>query len=167
MTTKAITYWKADKPTSAKINDIMERMAEKHHAAQELAREYGAEGVYWTSGFTTKHCSGFVFKSTPDEKLFCRMQRTPNGWKPRLRGPGKEIEKKLDALSDSGGGDIAKLIGMNCFTGLSCRTPGVVMVKGTAYISVPEDVTPKHCTRITDVAFEKVTGAKKKKAKSP
>lgn len=157
MSKHATTYWKARRPLSKSIGVIMDRMRDKHAAGQKLAKSLGAKGVYWTSGFTTQYCSGFIFDSPPDLSRFSEMKSAHQGWKPKRIGEGKELWKQMDALADDGVGEIAKLIGMNCFTGMGCSTPGVCMVDGTAYLAVPANVKPKNCTRITDIAYEKAT----------
>jgi hypothetical protein len=159
---KPTTYWKARKPLSKSIGAIMDRMGDKHSAGQKLAKELGAKGVYWTSGFTTQYCSGFIFDEAPDTTRFSPMKRAHKGWKPKRIGDGKELWKLMDALADDGVGEIAELIGMNCFTGMGCSTPGVCMVDGTAYLAVPDNVKPRNCTRITDIAYEKATNRKKR-----
>lgn len=165
--TRKVTYWKANAETSAKIAEALKRMAAKKKAAAALALEVGAVGVYWSSGFVVNYVSGFVFENEPDLNFFCRLKNAHKGWKPRRVGSGKELWKRMDSLSDGSADDIANAIGMNCFFGSGCSTPGAQMVGAVAYVTVPDRVKPKGCTRLSDIEFEKVTTKASRKKPKP
>lgn len=156
-------YWKADKETSAKIIAMLDEWYATIKRGRKLARSVGARDAVLTAslGFGALAVVGFVFKdeSKVDPKQFVRLKNSSNGWRPRH---GKtELAKAFEGLRSHLKSDVAKLIGMNQWDGMSFLTPGVTIHKGTACISTTEHTKKaKGCTRISDTQYEKICGEK-------
>lgn len=151
-------YWKADKETSANIISHLKDWKRVMRKARELKVRVGAKDVYTSNGFTKKYVSGFVFDdaSKVDRKQFCKLKNTSDGWKPRANTP---LAREMERLESDCVGSIMELIGMKLFgPGATVRTPGILNVKGTVYLVLPDDVKkPRGCVRISDIEYEKAT----------
>lgn len=156
------TFWKADSTTSKKIIELLNEWDRVLKEAKALAKSIGANpDVYTCNGFTIKYVSGFIFDDPykVDPKKFVRLKNTVDGWRPRAR---TDLDKQMKALRSDCVGDIMNLIGMKMFgSGLTVRTPGVKVVGKDVFLVVPSGTTPKGCTRISDVEFEKLSRRKK------
>jgi len=150
------TYWKANKDLSKKIISLLKKWKLVLAKANRIKKEIGALEIYTSNGFTKKYVSGFVFKdeATVDKSLFCRLKGTHDGWKPRS---GTSLAKEMRGMESDCVGEIMDLIGMKLLGGgLTVRTPGIDVRKGVVYLTLPSDVKPKECERISDLEFESV-----------
>ena len=78
---------------------------------------------------------------------------------------GRELAKRMQELSIPGGPEIAKLIGMTVWgRDLSYQVPGISVLgsKKRVIVEVPDNVTIKDATRMSDVEFERLDKPKKK-----
>jgi hypothetical protein len=159
------TFWKADKATSKKIEEAFKLRKVFTSACSRLARRFKGADRQWfyTSGggFSGRdRLAGFRFKNETDvnQKLFCRLKNTTDGWKPRA-GPNKESKelwKEFNDITDETMPTIMDLLGLAGFYGFGCTSPGVCVIKGYAYIEVSgnERKKPKGCKRISDLTYE-------------
>lgn len=152
-----IHYYKADRATSNEIVRLLDERLEMFAKAQKMAKRVGADPkqVYsYISVFGVTHISGFGFKVDPDPKKWIRVKGT-DAWKPRAR---TELADEMNSLNSLAIDQIHKLIGMNPLgKGLFFRRVGVKVGKDAfCYLSVPDDVTPIGCKRISDIQYQKV-----------
>ncbi len=160
-------FWKADAATSKKVIAMLNEWYETIKRAVKLAKRCGATDKILTgqAGFGRLYVCGFIFKdeSKIDKKLFVRLKNSDMGW--RVRHGKSELAKEFYGLHSDLKTDIANLIGMKTFDGLSFSTPGVSIHNGVAYISTNDSTkNAKGCKRISDVQYEKILG---KDAKCP
>lgn len=157
-------YYVADTETSAKIIVLLNGRETIFAEARRLAKEVGADPktVYFSNGFGSTSITGFIFKSHPDAKSWKSLKGTSDGWSPRAKS---DLSKKMSLLRSHAVADVCKLIGMELIgPDMTIRSPGIRPVDDIVYLSVPDDVIPKGCHRITDVEFEQRTVQKPKKA---
>ena len=131
---------------------------------KKLCKEFQAESAMLGSGFGHRSLSGFTFKGPPDLKTWKKHRE--GFWTPRSSTKeGKALRKRLDAVKLIGGMQVAKIIGMACFKGMTCYTPGVEQYGELIVVKVPDYVTPKcEHERITDVAYELLESEKRRGA---
>lgn len=160
------TYWKASGELSKKILAQIDIGSAAIHEAYFIAKEVGAWQVYSSSGFFGTSIDGFTFRK-PEEvpRGWTRIKGTEDGWRPRANS---EIGKRLAALETKHVGAIRDMIGMKFLgPGMEVRSPGVRFGAGMqAYVAVPDDVTPKNCTRVSDLEWERISGNKSSKRKA-
>lgn len=155
------TYWMAGQEVSERIAARIAEGARLLDQAYAICKECGGEAVYTSRSFGSDRHAGFSFadESKVDKKKFVRLKGTPDGWRPRARN---DIAKRLHETTSWHCMDIMKIIGMNMMgPGCVVRTPGCHVVDGIAYLAVPDDVTPKGCSRISDIQWEEAISKNK------
>lgn len=162
-------HWKANKELTALIVKVIADRDKVFKEAKEYAISIGAHPVklyYYDNTYGTQ-ISGFVFTGekppADQEKFWVRIKGTDDGWRPRARTEQAKVFEKLKCAVF---GPVMQKIGMQAMgagsDGIALRRPGLVVVKGVGYITTPDDVTAKCCTRISDLTYEKLTGGNKK-----
>lgn len=151
-------YYKADKPTSAKIAALLDDIQAVKARAKKLTKEVGADlkMMYVSTSWGRYMVTAFSFKETPDPKLWVRVKGT-DGWRPR-RLRNSDLSKRFDALRSDALGQIEDLVGQPFISKDGYHHGvGVCMKNGVAYLQLSEDATGKGCRRISDLTYEKAT----------
>ena len=169
MMSDKVTYWKANATLSSEIIKLLNRREAMFRRVKAFAQQMGAnpkDFVYsdW-AGTTT--LGALLFSIPPDPKLWCKVKNVDNGYRPRTNRSG-ELYKRWQEFKDDAINDVMQLIGMSrgvFFSngGFGIQRPGVALVNGVAYLSIPDDTKPKGCIRVSDVTYEKVTKPQKAK----
>ena len=145
------------------IRALLQRDLDTQKQVKRLCKEFGATSAMVGHGFATRFLLGFVFKADPDPTLW-KKHRDRTFWLPRLSSKaGKDLKRRLDAVKLPGGWDVAKIIKMDCFKGLVCRSPGAEQFGKKIVVKVPDDVNLKiACSRISDLTYEKLEADKRR-----
>lgn len=104
---------------------------------------------------------GICFIKMPDPKIWRHVNPRCGGpvyWTPRLSSKvGKQLAAEMNRLRVPNG-ELAKIIKMEMFNGLSARSPGLRIVSQRIFIIAPGDYKPIHGNkRISDLTFERLT----------
>ena len=171
-------YYKAGDHIAELCKTAFQQRADAVAAALKISRRLGGSRtrVAFQTGFYGRlDITGFVFdgKQRPDASLLKSHNHDASIWTPRLGcKAGKALQKELDDLSVPYLEPVMDAIGMSPShfggEGVSRRVPGILEIAGDYYLTLPDDVKPKGCTRISDIAFEAFVAehnAKEKAAK--
>lgn len=157
-------YWIAEGKAHDACEEIEVKRSRALSDAINLSRKYGGSRtnvITQTLYFGGSEIVGFKFSDEKkvDQKIFKRCKDLPCGWIPRLgHKEGREIAKQLRQSVYS----LDKLltaIGMKAIKGSRIRSPGIQLCGKKWVLSLPDDVKPKHCRRISDIEAESM-GAK-------
>lgn len=172
MSDRKVTYWKANKATSAEIARLMRRRQRLFRRIAAFAKEVGADTKYysWSDFAGTTSLNGLAFDTPPDKKVWKLIKDSANGYRPRVNRKG-EIYQKWESLKDTAIRDIMDLIGMGIAFdfvdgGFGFQRPGIRIVDGVAYLAIPGTTIPKGCIRIADTTYEKRTKPKSKRVEA-
>lgn len=150
-------YWKANAELSAKIISLLKERVNVYKAGKRIAKRLGADPkqVYYDEWIFSTRIAGFVFPgNVAPDKSWVRLQKTTDGWRPRSR---TAIDYELKSFTSNAFHDIRELLG-----GGSIYRPGVVVVNAITYLTLPDEVKPKDCVRLSDIEYESATKPKRK-----
>lgn len=156
-------YYEAQGETLKKLVEFGKAREAAVRRVRKFCREIGAK-EYATNGFHS-HPTWFSFKEPPDKKVW-KKHKDAELYAPRLSTKaGVELHARMTKLHIPGGDDVAKIIGMKTFGamggGIGWRTPGLHVFGKRYIVTVPDDVTPKGCKRISDVEYERLSKKRK------
>jgi len=152
------TYWEVtDKDIKTKLKVWYDNAIKGREEASTLAKKHGAHT--WIITGVTEQVAGFIFKdpSQVDKKLLREHKKCHNGWKPRASTKaGKELLKQMQAIDLGDKFELCNIISMKTFNGLAFRSPGIAIYGKRCILTVPSDVKPKGCYRISDLDYEAI-----------
>ena len=159
-------YYEAQGETREKLVGFGKARTAAIKRVRKFCREIGAS-EYATDGFYS-HPTWFSFSEPPDRKVWKKHKHT-DLYAPRLSTKaGVELHKRMQELQIPDGNDVAEIIGMQTFGsmdgGVGFRRPGLNVIGERYILTVPSDVEPKGCKRISDVEYEQLTKRRKRKA---
>lgn len=128
----------------------------------EFSKSIGAseKDLVITNSWGLISVAGFIFDKPPAKGFY--KSKHGEFYVPRA---GTANRKAMAKMRSKFVDDVCKLLGIETFTGLSVITPGINVKGKTYYVTMPEGEPEKHCTRISDLEFEKLFPQKKKKKK--
>lgn len=159
-------YWIV---TNRKIRDTITKHFDEWKKIRDdalaLCGEIGAETFYTSTSLGRLFVSGFHFDpdTTPDPKTFVRLKKVSGGWRPRVKSA---LFKRVDKLQSDLLLHTMNAIGMKMFRGAVVCSPGITVNGKAVYLSLPDDVEPKGCRRVSDIEYEKAGEQKRKRKKA-
>jgi hypothetical protein len=168
------SYWKASKKLSDAIRELWKADIENTKQVQALAEEIGAKSGLMSIHWGRVICVGFEFETPPDPKKFYEHKNHSDGWIPRATGRNKtSIRNRMSQLQSTLCGDVSDLIKFNPMRsgkdGLGYWNPGIKQKDCVFYLTMPTNYKPAkgiELTRISDVEFEALEEAPKKKKRA-
>lgn len=164
------TYWKANKETSAEIEQVYTDRAAWMKERTKVGRRLGFSNLLAvaTLWFGTEIGAGFYLKRNaddPDKKLYKKSKQCDERgiycWIPKRVKVNKEINALL-SVSFPKGDRLADALGIQQVHGNSVYSVGICIRNGTAYIEMDEiQGRPSGCRQITDMTFRKARALKK------
>lgn len=155
-------YYELFGVTRKAVLDLMATTDERRNQGLLLAKELGAKTFVRGFAFGIEDISGFVFESEPS-KINWKQSKDKSFWIPRhSTKEGKALHQRMRAIKLIGGGEFAKLLGMEVVKGCRVRTPGVDVIGNRVVVTVPDDVVLKvDAKRISDIQFERMKAKKR------
>lgn len=147
-------YWVAPGTIGKRLRAELARGAKEIDAINRWARKQGGTaGVNMNAWFSSRF-EGVKFAAVPDPTLW-KKSKHGNFFEPRhsTKG-GKALAAEMKGFDPTGGAQIASIIGMKIMNGCSFRSPGCGIVAGRVILSLPPDVKPAGCFRISDLDYE-------------
>jgi len=162
---KQITYWKANRSTTAALKEIdadlrswlrrYQNFAHKKGMSTTVVTGYNICGDETVVGFVTKRGQG-----EPDHKLWKKDKRLWKGrefWQPKaVKGMEWWKQHQYDCFHGPFRIENALEIKVNFPGGLGYCLPGVTYVGESAYLQLQAwQGQPAGCRRVTDITYEK------------
>lgn len=159
----SVTYWKVNQPQALKVYEWWCGWWSVVEKARDRAKQMGAESLYTNRGMLgDPYISGFQFTATPDRNVWKRLNCTLDGYCPKRLKVNQELCDFFDSCKSKICTNTMGLLSIR--KTLSAEDGGfyiprigiAVASKTKVIITVDSSVEPKHCKRISDMAYEKV-----------
>lgn len=164
---KQMTYWKANKQTTAALREMDQKLVDFLKPYKAFARKHGMSSSRVVTSYNImgdEVVAGFLVKrghDDPDSKLWKKHKHTWRGktvWVPRAV---KQMQWWRDHMYDCffTASEIDDVLGIKCNPpgGLGYCLPGMKYIDDHAYIQIQKwQGEPNGCRRITDVTYERI-----------
>lgn len=172
-------YYKLSGALRDKVLAVIADRVAAHVEIEKFVKRIGGKTWYLVGGktwylgsFFDNRVVGIGFKPevTPDVKLWKNAKHSDCIWMPRRSNKeGRALCEEMGKFRVPGGYEVGKIIGMETFSGMSWRCPGVEEFgkPPIVVVSVPDDFTlnKKEACRISDLEVEQYRTLNKKKGK--